>query len=251
MIEVPVVVPSGFRVIAHRGASGYAPENTLAAFRLAREMGAREVELDVRLSADGVAMLCHDDTLERYGHGTRRVEEVASRELLTLDMGSWFSSHFFAGERMATLRRLFEMFREEFVFHVEIKGASALIEREIARLIDAFGLGGRAVVTSFHLDALERMKAEAPHLRLGWLVERLDAEALGGAARAGLHQLCPSAAGLSAPDVAQAKRVVREVRAWGLSGKPEQVRGLIRAAVDAGCDGLTLNWPDWVRREEA
>ena len=250
MSEVPVIVPKGFRVVAHRGASGYAPENTLAAFRLAREMGARDVEFDVRLSSDGVAMICHDDTLERYGHGPRRVEEMTSKELLALDMGSWFSPHFFAGERMTTLTRIFETFRDEFGYEVEIKGATPGVERETARLIRKFGVGRRVVVTSFRIDALERMKAEAPDLRLGWLVQQLDDAALDGAKRLGLFQLSPLATNASGVDVARAKSVVREVRPWGLLGGPSQVRALIRAVADAGGDGITLNWPDWARSEE-
>ena len=241
----PIVVPEGFRIIAHRGASAYAPENTLAAFRLAREMDATEVETDVQLSADGALVLCHDETLDRYGHGTRVVEEMDSRELLALDMGSWFSPHSFRNERMGTLRTLFETFADEFVYHVEIKGKRDGLQRELARLVDAFGLDARVIVTSFRLSALARMHAEAPRLRLGWLVERID---LAAAASAGvpLFQLCPSAATVTPEDVAKAKSLVREVRAWGLSGPPARVRELIARVVEAGCDGMTINWPDWV-----
>ena len=248
MAVPPIVVPNRFRVIAHRGASGYAPENTLAAFRLAREMGAREVELDVQLSADGVVVVCHDITLERYGYGEVVVEDMDSRKLLSLDMGTWFSPRF-AGERMATLRGLFEEFRDEFTWHVEIKGEGKGLEDAVAGLIGEFRLAERVVVTSFDPCSLNRMYDADPKLRRGWLLNMLHASVIEDAGRAGLFQLCPSAEHVTREDVAAAKRVVREVRAWGLSGTPEHVRELIHRVVDAGCDGMTIDRPDWARHE--
>ena len=84
----PIAVPDSFRIIAHRGASGYAPENTVAAFDLAREMGAVEVETDTQLTTDGAVVLCHDHNLDRFGHPDRVVETSSSQELMNLDMGS-------------------------------------------------------------------------------------------------------------------------------------------------------------------
>ena len=78
-MNIPIWVPEAFRVIAHRGSSAYAPENTLPAFKLAREMGVGEVELDVQLAIDGVVVLCHDLVLTRYGHGDVVVEEMAQQ----------------------------------------------------------------------------------------------------------------------------------------------------------------------------
>ena len=248
MSEPPVVVPEGFHVIAHRGASGYAPENTLAAFRLAREMGAKEIEFDVQLSSDGVAVICHDRTLERYGHGPRVVESLDSRELLALDMGSWFSPRF-AAERMPTLGGLFETFGEAFVYHLEVKGEREGLEAETTRIVSESGIENRVVVTSFRAAALERLRVEAPWLPLGWLVDVLDDAALEGASRMKLSQICPHAANVTPEGVFAAKKVVREVRAWGLSGSPDRVRALIRRVADAGCDGMTLNWPDWARHD--
>ncbi|MGH6622063.1 MAG: glycerophosphodiester phosphodiesterase, partial [Alphaproteobacteria bacterium] len=67
MTDSPIRVPRGFRIIAHRGASGYAPENTMAAFRLAERMGAREIEFDLQLTKDGHMVVVHDTVLDRYG----------------------------------------------------------------------------------------------------------------------------------------------------------------------------------------
>ena len=74
-------LPEHFRAIAHRGASGLAPENTLAAFALAAELGATDVELDVQLSKDGEVFLCHDDTLDRYGYPGNRLPRMTAAEI--------------------------------------------------------------------------------------------------------------------------------------------------------------------------
>jgi len=78
-------------ILAHRGASAEAPENTLAAFNLALQQGADGVELDVRLSADGVPVVIHDVRLERTTNGAGRVDALGARELRRLDAGSWFN----------------------------------------------------------------------------------------------------------------------------------------------------------------
>jgi glycerophosphoryl diester phosphodiesterase len=119
---LPIPVPANFRIIAHRGASAYAPENTHAAFVLTQRMGVSEVELDTQLTVDGKIALCHDSTLERYGHGARVVEQMSWGELAALDLGSWLSPFLFAGERMITLDDLFVTYGDVFTYHVEIKG---------------------------------------------------------------------------------------------------------------------------------
>src|SRR3712207_5799493 len=124
---LPIAVPANFRIIAHRGASAYAPENTHAAFALAARMGVHEIELDAQLTLDGQVAICHDSTLDRYGHGPQRVEEMEWAELAKLDMGSWFSPFLFAGERMLTLDDLFATYASGFIYHVELKGAAAAL----------------------------------------------------------------------------------------------------------------------------
>ena len=93
---------SDFRIIAHRGASAAAPENTLAAIARAADLGARSVELDVMLSADGVPVIIHDTDLARTTNGTGPVAALAFEQLARLDAGSWFGAAF-AGERIPSL----------------------------------------------------------------------------------------------------------------------------------------------------
>lgn len=109
-MHLPITVKRPFRIISHRGASAYAPENTWAAFQLALKMGVIEIELDVQLSSDGEVVICHDLSLERYGH-QGYVEAMSWPELSKLDTGSWFSPFLFHGEKPLRLHDLFKKIR--------------------------------------------------------------------------------------------------------------------------------------------
>jgi len=249
---LPIHVPPTFRIIAHRGASAYAPENTRAAFDLAARMGVAEIELDTQLTTDGEIVLCHDTTLTRYGHGPQVVEAMSWTDLAALDMGSWFSPFLFAGERPLTLDQLFAAYGDTFVYHVEIKGKAPDLPAAVHAAILRHGLAGRVVVTSFSFASLLAMRELDATLRLGWLTQTIDAGALAKAQTARLYQLCPAAATVTAAHVAQARAVVTEVRAWGVQGETvhaqsAEVIALIRRVLEAGCDGMTINWPDWVQ----
>ncbi len=249
---LPIVVPPSFHIIAHRGASAYAPENTRAAFDLTARMGVTEIELDTQLTRDGQIALVHDATLARYGHGPRVVEDIAWSELAQLDMGAWFSPFLFAGEAMLTLDDLFTTYGDNFIYHVEIKGKAPGLPAVVHNTIRQHGLAHRCVITSFSYDALVAMRALTTDIPLGWLVRRVDAETLVKAEAIQLAQLCPNAAQVSPAQVALARQAVGEVRAWGLNGdsthtQNSDVMDLIHQVVDGGCDGMTINWPDWVR----
>ena len=250
---LPIAVPGNFRVIAHRGASAYAPENTHAAFALAQRMGIREVELDTQLTQDGEIALCHDSTLARYGHGPRVVEQMGWPELAALDMGSWFSPFLFGGERMITLDDLFATYGTGFIYHVEIKGKAAGLPAAVRACIERHHMRDHCIITSFSYDALVAMRELDQTLPLGWLVQTVDSEKMAQANDLHLFQLCPRAKHVSAAQVDQARSVVKEIRAWGLHGETIQNHDaelieLINLVVNSGCDGMTINWPDWVRQ---
>jgi glycerophosphoryl diester phosphodiesterase len=248
---LPIPIPPHFRIIAHRGASAYAPENTHAAFALTQRMGVSEVELDTQLTTDGKIALCHDSTLERYGHGAQVVEAMSWDALAALDMGAWFSPFLFAGERMITLDDLFATYGAGFTYHVEIKGKAAGLPASVHAAIQQHGLRDHCIVTSFNYDALVAMRAIDADIRLGWLVRGIDTDKVALAQAIKLYQLCPIANTIDAEQVTLARQVVREVRAWGLSGATIQnhnaeLIALIHRVLACGCDGMTINWPDWV-----
>ncbi len=243
----PIEVPDNFRIIAHRGASGYAPENTLPAFDLALRMGVREVETDTQLTRDGAVVLCHDAMLDRYGYPDLCVEQQHLSELQDLDMGSWFSPYQYGGTGMMTLAELLDRYGDTLCYHVELKGKSPGLPQAVHEVIRQAGLGHRCFVTSFSYEHLERMRKIDAALPLGWLVREIGADGLDKASAVGLIQLCPRAADLTADAVQACRGVVQEVRAWGLGGGGQQVSELVHGILAAGCDGVTINWPDWLR----
>jgi glycerophosphoryl diester phosphodiesterase len=246
-MQLPISVKRPFRIIAHRGASAYAPENTEAAFKLAIAMGVKDIELDVQLSVDNEVVICHDLSLERYGHsGT--IEAMSWPQLSQLDIGSWFSPYLFHGEKLLRLQDLFKAYGSAITYHIELKGTSRQLHYYVCRLIDDFDLHDRVIITSFSYEALKRVSTIAPSLRLGWLIQNIDEHVLSKAEAIVLFQLCPRADLLTEPAVRLAHSVVAEVRAWGINGKREEVLALIRQTLHTGCDGATLDWPDWVSK---
>lgn len=122
-------------VIAHRGASAYAPENTLAAFGLAHEMGADWFELDCTLTNDHEIIVIHDDTVDRTTDGSGRVRNLSLDHLKTLDAGSWKNPKY-AGERLPTLGESLHFSKDRIGVYIEIKDSDddAALRREILTL---------------------------------------------------------------------------------------------------------------------
>ena len=130
--------PSRPLILGHRGASAYAPENTLAAFRLAREQGADGIELDAKLSADGFVVVMHDTTVDRTTNGTGKVSALTYYELRQLDAGSWYNQKY-RGEPIPTLEDVFSAVGRDLLVNVELTNyttlADALPEKVAALVI--------------------------------------------------------------------------------------------------------------------
>jgi glycerophosphoryl diester phosphodiesterase len=158
-------------VIAHRGYSHAAPENTLAAIRLGLVSGAELVEIDVRLTRDGVPVLMHDDGLRRTAGRSERVRELDAAEVASLDAGSWFSPQF-AKERVPTLTEALDIVTAERPMLVEIKEADA--GEATARAISAAGAVDRVVIQSFLPEALAGARKALPEAPIGLLLPALE-----------------------------------------------------------------------------
>jgi glycerophosphoryl diester phosphodiesterase len=154
------------RVIAHRGFSGAAPENTLAAVRAAIELGADMVEIDVTLSSDGHVVVIHDETLDRTTDGSGAVSRYSLAELKQLDAGSWFGAEY-AGERIPTLEEVFTEVDDRILLNVEIKSEAVVrgVVGEVASAIREFEMIDQVVVSSFSPSALEEMHELAPEIQ--------------------------------------------------------------------------------------
>lgn len=155
----------------HRGANAAAPENTLAAFQKARELGADGIELDVMLCADGEPVVIHDFTVDRTTNGCGRVEALSLAQLKALDAGAWFGSEF-AGERIPTLREVMEWAADDILLNIELKSfklRSEGLEAKVVALIREYHLQSCVMLSSFNPLALRRAKGLAPELHSGLL----------------------------------------------------------------------------------
>jgi glycerophosphoryl diester phosphodiesterase len=157
---------AGTRVIAHRGFSAAAPENTLAAIEAAIRIGADMVEIDVTLSADGHVIVIHDETLDRTTDGSGEVARLTLSELEGLDAGSWFDPRF-AGERIPTLDEVVALVRNRILLNVEIKSEAVGrgIAGKVVAAIREHEMTDQVIVSSFSPEALRKMRALAPEIR--------------------------------------------------------------------------------------
>ncbi len=158
--------------IAHRGASGMglAPENTLAAFELAIELGVDLIELDVQQSSDGRLVVIHDPTLDRTTDLSGAVAEKSLAEIRRGDAGSWCAPRF-RGERVPLLEEVLELARRRVLTLVEIK-ARHIAER-VVQVIEDLGVEDQVVVQSFLPQTVRRVKLLAPALPTALLVSTL------------------------------------------------------------------------------
>ena len=149
-------------IIGHRGASAYAPENTLAAFRTALDAGADGIEFDVRLTRDGVPVVIHDSTLKRTGGFNHRVAELSLTELKEIDVGSWFDESSFARERVPTLEEVFQLFETtNHLLYLEMKCDSNerdKLAKTCCDLLHSTALKHRVIVECFDLQGIESVK---------------------------------------------------------------------------------------------
>ncbi len=230
-------------VIAHRGASADAPENTIAAFELALEQGADGIELDVHLSADEHPVVIHDFTLERTTDGAGPVSGHSVRELKRLDAGGWHGRRF-RGQRVQTLQEVLERFRDRARFWVELKGGSALypgIEERVVSLLEIYDVVDRALVQSFDHDAIGRIHATSREIRVGALVAQppVDRALL---QRGAAHAICPGAHLITEGLVAEIRGAGCACYVWTVN-EPAQMDRL----VGWGVNGIITDRPGVLR----
>ena len=147
-------------ILAHRGACQAAPENTMAAFRLAAEMGADGVEFDVQLCKDGEAVVIHNPRVDETTDGSGEVADFTLAELQELDAGSWFATEF-AGERIPALVQVLHELGPRMVLNVELKTWSLLsndLEAEVVRLVEDTNMVHQVIISSFNPLALWRIR---------------------------------------------------------------------------------------------
>jgi glycerophosphoryl diester phosphodiesterase len=230
-------------VIAHRGASGHAPENTLAAFQRAVELGATFIETDLRLTRDGRFVAIHDSTLPRTTNGNGTVHDFTLEELRKLDAGLWFDRGF-AGERIPTLEEIMEFSRkQDVVFYLELKYDEAWgMDHTLARALQKAENTARTIVISFDPSALVPLRKLDPSIMLGLLMEEAKPGCVQAAVGLGARQLCPRFTSVTPDLVEEAHRADLHVVTWTPNHAEE-----MRAMISAGVDGIMTDFPDRLR----
>jgi glycerophosphoryl diester phosphodiesterase len=223
-------------VIAHRGACLRAPENTLAAFRRAAELGADGIELDAKLTRDGQVVILHDATLDRTTDGQGPLQGYSLAEIRKLDAGSGFSQEF-AGERIPSLDEVFAELGRKLLINVEMTNYTTPrdeLPRRVVDLVRHHGLESRVLLSSFNPFALRAARAAAPELPLGFLFGMGQAKWMGVlfrliAPHVSYHLHDPLVHETSAR---RAHRAGRKLIPWTVND-PARLRWLFRHEVDA------------------
>ena len=254
-----------FRVIAHRGASAHAPENTLPAFEKAVAMGAGEIELDVRFSSDEEIVVFHDDQLDQKTALQGRVRHYPAHILFRTDIGTWFDNRQtetrvrYAGTSITGLHPVLEQMKGRAHFHIELKGFEDLLPLRLLQMLDQFGLRSAVTITSFSMRPLLQMRRLAPEISLCLLLrgtvdairsaefrpelvgsspEQVQQYWINQAADAGFRQIGVRAAEMLPRTAAHAADRNLEVRGWGVRDESD-----LRRLYDLGAIGATVNWP--------
>lgn len=231
-------------VVAHRGASKDAPENTLAAFNKAIEMGADAVELDVQLSADGEAVIFHDFAVDRTTDGSGNVEDMTLAELRKLDAGSWFDPQF-KGERIPTLKEAIELIDGRAKVFVELKTEAKGdfgLEKRVIEVVKETGSEHSTIMISFNPISLIHARRRFSGVPIGLLYANDTPDFLRERKFAPLihpQALLPGIEMATGDHVAKMLDRGHRVIVWTVN-EPEQMERMI----SMGADGIITDTPD-------
>lgn len=167
-MSLPLPIPT---IFAHRGASAYAPENTLAAFELAIKQEANAIELDAKLTADGEVVVFHDQSVERTTGSRGRVRELTLAEIRKLDAGSHFDVSF-RGEPIPSLGDVFEAVGKKIFINIELTNYASIndsLPEKVAALVNKYDLADWVMFSSFNPIALWRIRRLLPQIPTGLL----------------------------------------------------------------------------------
>lgn len=223
------------QVIAHRGAAGSAPENTLAAVLRAIEDGADWIEVDVQESADGEVVVIHDKDFMRLAGNPLKIWNARSEDIAGIDVGSWFGPEF-SGERVPTLRSVLETARGHAKVLVELKyyGHDDRLAERVVSIVEETGMVGQTAFMSLEPSQVVRMK----ELRPDWRVGTLAARSVGDPAKLASDFLAVSSAIATAAYIGHARTSGKDVLVWTVDDPIDMSR-----MVSRGVSGIITNQP--------
>ena len=254
MVLYPMtIIAQSVQVTAHRGASGYAPENTISAVQKAIEIGVDRIEVDVQQTADGVVVLLHDKTLDRTTNSKGKVGKLNWNELKNIKANSGFEDEF-PDEPIPTLEQVFELMDGQTQFVIEIKAGNKTypgIEDNVAALIKKYKAEKWALVHSFNDRVLEYLHRNHPEIRL----QKLFVSYSGGL----MLDFKLHAVKLSKYDYVEGFGISKGAAKQKLVDKIHQLGKVVHMwtvnseedidrTLSLGVDGIISNYPDRVKR---
>jgi len=226
--------------IAHRGASGTFPENTLSAFRAAIDAGADMCELDVQLSRDGAIVVIHDDTVERTTDGKGEVAELTLEELKRLDAGAKFKGGPFKGARIPTLDEVFDATSGKCGLNIELKAGG--LEHQVAQIMQARNALGDSIVSSFDWEYLKKIQQLHFNIRIGLLADEKPVELMMNAVAMRAYSINPRWDMVTSDLCKAAHERSLKLYTWTVDADAR-----MRALIECGVDGIMTNYPERLR----
>jgi glycerophosphoryl diester phosphodiesterase len=227
--------------IAHRGASGTRPENTLVAFRHAMEIGADYIELDARPTADGVAIVLHDATVDRTTNGSGAAAEMTFAQIRSLDAGSWFAPEY-AEERVPTLSEVIALTGDRVPLSLELK-APGVEAQAVAAIRES--RHPKSFISSFDEGCLRRVRELDPQLPIELIVgisplsASESADLIRRAQDLGASILAPNHGGITPELVAAATAADLALVCWTVDD-PADMHHMLALGLKA----ITTNYPE-------
>ena len=230
------------KVFAHRGASAYAPENTLPAFELADRMGADGIELDVQLTKDGEPVVIHDEGIDRVSTGTGLVRNLTLRELRRFSFHNRMGTYI--GVQIPTLREVLEMVKPTAMdVNIELKTGIYRypgLEEKVHALVQELGMQKRIIYSSFNQYSIARMKELDPTVEAAWLFSDVILDVDAYAKQHGVEGLHPAVYHLQMPGLMkQWQESGEKIRVWTVNRR-EDMRWFIQNRLEA----VITNYPD-------
>ena len=233
-----------FKIVAHGGAAGYAPENTLVSFEKGIELGANTIEVDVHLSKDGELVVIHDATLNKTTNGSGYVYDYTVKELKEFDAGVLFDEKF-RGEKIPTFQEVVELARGRARIDIDVKNGPVIypgIEEKVVRAIEKNTLVNEVTVISFNHLSLKQIKTLNPEIQTGAVYSAGLLEPWAAAELIGADVLYPKHFHPMKDVVLEAHRRGYPVNPWTIDTEKD-----VRRWLSYGVDGMTSNYPDLVR----
>ncbi|MHC1739251.1 MAG: glycerophosphodiester phosphodiesterase [Ignavibacteriaceae bacterium] len=225
---------------AHRGASGYAPENTLSAVVKAVEMGAGFCEIDVQETSDGILILMHDSNYKRTCGVSKNVWEVSYEETKTFDCGKWFNNAF-AGEKVPRLDEIIDYAKGKIRLNIELKtnGHEKLLVERVLDLLTIKDFFDQVIITSFDFSLIDKVKQIQPGIKAGYIFSKIGEV---NVFKSNVDLLSVNKSMVTKDFVKRAKENGKEVHVWTVND-PAEMEKLINFEVT----NIITNFPDKLR----